>query len=114
MRSSDWSSDVCSSDLLEVDRAEVRGPAGAGAAENARAVILDRLADDIHGGEDLRVHGAASGQQCRGLIVDHCVARSERSEERRVGKEGASNVAFTVDAVILKKKQEKHRDQDIE
>src|SRR3546814_2952822 len=139
MRSSDWSSDVCSSDLLEVDRAEVRGPAGAGAAENARAVILDRLADDIHGGEDLRVHGAASGQQCRGLIVDHCVDRSEfllhvhgrepghlallplgRSEEHTSELQSLMRISYAVFCLKKKKhtyrlvqKTEQEKEQDI-
>src|SRR3546814_8199681 len=69
MRISDWSSDVCSSDLL--------GHAGA-RAELARLEQLDAIGvdDDVEGGAG-DTHGDRGD-------------RNERSEERRVGKECVS------------------------
>src|SRR3546814_4656600 len=64
MRISDWSSDVCSSDLLELDR-EIRNA--------AFGVELVRPGDCL-----------------RGTHLDAARARAARSEERRVGKECVS------------------------
>src|SRR3546814_4525572 len=64
MRISDWSSDVCSSDLIAVDVIE-------------------------HGMQDAEIDPAAVILE----IVDHChqaVQHRGRSEERRVGKECVS------------------------
>src|SRR3546814_10017150 len=70
MRISDWSSDVCSSDLF----GDARVQAGVG----ARVGLVDAGAEHGHG-------GAARGQ--RGLVRGGVDARSE---ERRVGKECVS------------------------
>src|SRR3546814_19205656 len=94
MRISDWSSDVCSSDLLRVERAAqllamlavgadaigVEGPALADLPEN-----LARAADF-----------AAVG------IFEH----EQRSEERRVGKECVSTCRYRWSPYHQKKKQE--------
>src|SRR3546814_1568897 len=75
MRISDWSSDVCSSDLRQA--AAVRGDVGGG--------VL--VADPRH---------ALVGLQCLGVGHRHAGQRAElardlhRSEERRVGKECVS------------------------
>src|SRR3546814_5993079 len=66
MRISDWSSDVCSSDLDAED-------------DRPRLALLD-LAEDQVGGAEQRVDGLAL------RILD----RGRRSEERRVGKECVS------------------------
>src|SRR3546814_18002638 len=92
MRISDWSSDVCSSDLL-VDRT---GPADVvrqvcleGFDErriHARGIVgrgqfLQRP-DQSHGDETAAVAAEAAAGMRPGVVVDR------RSEERRVGKEG--------------------------
>src|SRR3546814_2090093 len=64
MRISDWSSDVCSSDL----------PGGV-----ARDEVGNAAQRDLFGREAV---GAA--------LVDRCISRPRRSEERRVGKECVS------------------------
>src|SRR2546429_5139556 len=78
--SRDWSSDVCSSDLLNVTETyapflEFGGP----------PVKVRALAEGL----------ARSGHPVTVLTADwglekHAVATAERSEERRVGKEGRS------------------------
>src|SRR3546814_2965480 len=65
MRISDWSSDVCSSDLR------------AGARARVRVVADPQLSRNVH---ELEVIGDCGRVQCR----------VERSEERRVGKECVS------------------------
>src|SRR5206468_6605730 len=73
----DWSSDVCSSDLLDV-------PVQHGAIR--RDAELVGLAMD---GEPFVAGELAVGDRgARGGREDFCAAARERSEERRVGKEG--------------------------
>src|SRR3546814_12297454 len=78
MRISDWSSDVCSSDLGGADRHAQQFFVAAGVVlhpEHADRATLDhRARDHRRSRDDQRVQGIA--------IV------AERSEERRVGKEG--------------------------
>src|SRR2546430_11142181 len=76
----DWSSDVCSSDLLEVDVALLeRAPDGAmGCAANDRRV-----------GYQQRIREAVMSldeDECDAFVRMHA-PRLSRSEERRVGKE---------------------------
>src|SRR3546814_14272482 len=101
MRISDWSSDVCSSDLLEI-----------GAVIGARLVHLERLVDGLLRALTLDLHGVVADlvlairlepaaeraflgeidrpfphrEAGRGRLVG--LVRLDRSEERRVGKEG--------------------------
>src|SRR3546814_13126417 len=94
MRISDWSSDVCSSDLLRLGH----GRRGAAAAEHGVRVVESQIFH-VPGGMRIRQSGAteeldieikevdprtvelrASGYQCAEI----------RSEERRVGKECVS------------------------
>src|SRR3546814_19039196 len=95
MRISDWSSDVCSSDLApdcELVLAEPRGAADTAASLSAGRLDHDFVPDTICDGlrgtlgapgfEILRAHRA------RVVVVDD--ADTIRSEERRVGKEGVS------------------------
>src|SRR3546814_4246739 len=79
MRISDWSSDVCSSDL-ELQRGEARVEA-AGCRQLAVAAALDQAA--------LVDHQDAVGLQHGGEAVGDDQRRA-RSEERRVGKECVS------------------------
>src|SRR3546814_13995551 len=91
MRISDWSSDVCSSDLLVAagrhgqdggeDRADAGGPAeGEGQTDHIGAEDAGRPLDGVDAG--LAV-------EQRDFQQAH-VMQAERSEERRVGKECVS------------------------
>src|SRR3546814_3955721 len=78
MRISDWSSDVCSSDLLLLD-----------------APALAEIAPDLRhrrvGHRDGRGAGEArGGKQCGAHARHRAHGRAVRSEERRVGKECVS------------------------
>src|SRR3546814_980360 len=80
MRISDWSSDVCSSDLVAARARPVdhrRGEAG----QLAVAVGLAQLVADR-----ILVAGLPLG----GAVAQHQMREVERSEERRVGKECVS------------------------
>src|SRR3546814_9503209 len=68
MRISDWSSDVCSSDLAELDQREARRP------------------------EEKAAHHRAVAVQARSApaSLTVCIMTTARSEERRVGKECVS------------------------
>src|SRR3546814_17523359 len=81
MRISDWSSDVCSSDLLLACSTQHRIAAGNPPVTRGRVAIIRKLdmAQRIAlGGNGEHAHRAVE------LFVDHEV---RRSEERRVGKE---------------------------
>src|SRR3546814_13929884 len=101
MRMSDWSSDVCSSDLSERQRAEIGGPV-------ELALALDILADDAAAHlrkavEIIRIFGTRDPRAFLEFLPFECPLSHERparrplepseirrSEERRVGKEGVS------------------------
>src|SRR3546814_7029234 len=76
MRISDWSSDVCSSDLTLISRADYK-------AENPVATI---------GSEQISSVGQPSLDVAIGQMPQFAAAQgaAERSEERRVGKECVS------------------------
>src|SRR3546814_1532849 len=80
MRISDWSSDVCSSDLVEQEAVEARLllHALAGVDQQQRRVGTGRAGDHVL--DELAMAGR---------VDDHVVAFG-RSEERRVGKECVS------------------------
>src|SRR3546814_2295241 len=73
MRISDWSSDVCSSDLIEAREMDER----AERARRTRPIGVGRAVEP-----HLRERASALDQ--------HRIADMERSEERRVGNEGGS------------------------
>src|SRR3546814_14004544 len=90
MRISDWSSDVCSSDLLQdlrqaqMGRAFERGPGQApfrvAQPHRARRAVLDR--EQPYAGD--------RGERDDRQVDEEEGAEAERSEERRVGKEWGS------------------------
>src|SRR3546814_11582917 len=90
MRISDWSSDVCSSDLADFGLRVLcprRGRAGDGAVEIAEQPML---------GAALFLVRRAGGKQAQVAVdlacigIDDDAAPAFRSEERRVGKECVS------------------------
>src|SRR3546814_14825528 len=89
MRISDWSSDVCSSDLL--DLGHVLLPQGGQLGGVLLAEALQFLRVPLLGGVLLlgeSVVGPSVGEGHHG--ADELVAVAHRSEERRVGKECVS------------------------
>src|SRR3546814_13229266 len=88
MRISDWSSDVCSSDLLRLPDTHDANPV----LRNARGV--DQTIADCERTDRGREIAAVSGPVDEGLVDRHLpetiVDVVIRSEERRVGKEGVS------------------------
>src|SRR3546814_21124773 len=95
MRISDWSSDVCSSDLARVERCRddvlapvVQAAAGIGGIDLVRHVAACQLGQRLGGGD---LHGLVDlgGPDVEGAA--EAVGEAEdRSEERRGGKECGS------------------------
>src|SRR3546814_7299600 len=83
MRISDWSSDVCSSDLRSL-----AGGSGFGNGLASRGEGCRRAAPDPAGAAGDRGPGDEGGRAARGLA--HHTLGKDRSEERRVGKECVS------------------------
>src|SRR3546814_15378339 len=104
MRISDWSSDVCSSDLLLEDHRDLPPPdpahlAGREADEVAllaRAVPeADLAADDPPRRRGDEPHDRQAGHGlARAGFPDDCDRLAARSEERRVGKECVRTCRF--------------------
>src|SRR3546814_15286466 len=97
MRISDWSSDVCSSDLLALGRHTGQVEAGVGGRHIRRGlqIQVDRADKTAFSHDRSTLH--AVQQLAHGLprtIVETAgtamMLRAERSEERRVGKECVS------------------------
>src|SRR3546814_20514097 len=96
MRISDWSSDVCSSDLL--DRADVHEHVFAAVIANDEAKTLLSIEEFYNAfafTDDLRGHSApaASASAASGTAADTTAITAKtatRSDERRVGKECVS------------------------
>src|SRR3546814_3116397 len=96
MRISDWSSDVCSSDLKTVERTEwlldhrrSRQPRGPATLCNQDSFV-PQVPQGLAGG--VTAHSVARRQRMltRELGSGEFVVADSRSEERRVGKEGVS------------------------
>src|SRR5207245_4323331 len=89
----DWSSDVCSSDLVQEDPEALMDARLLGEPEDARELVLQR-AGAVRVDVRRRQHDTTSAQWQelleRRLVAsgDHLRAAARRSEERRVGKEG--------------------------
>src|SRR3546814_11533241 len=97
MRISDWSSDVCSSDLNDVEQQEfeqlVVGEARGSRREEAAAQPLTMAVVADRRCADRADRGAVEGQGLflQGLFLQ---GRFLRSEERRVGKEWGRTCRF--------------------
>src|SRR3546814_11314903 len=90
MRISDWSSDVCSSDLAAVVVEGLVAP-GLGAVDLERQVRGHEVLSVEADARDLRLGPAAELERQHRVGRDRVVAEQPlRSEERRVGKECVS------------------------
>src|SRR3546814_9638628 len=90
MRISDWSSDVCSSDLLDGKPAVVRVKPGQQRILLHLAADLDKAGDDLAADAEGQI-GLVAGAHLAGIagtVLEDL--RLGRSEERRVGKECVS------------------------
>src|SRR3546814_18203531 len=117
MRISDWSSDVCSSDLIDADQHLAFGRAPDNAGRRGR---LDRDARQLRGGIDQRFErqvdarrddpaaigavGADMVKGRRGAKADDKLVPVRSSEARRVGKEGGSTCRYRGSPYHKKKK----------
>src|SRR3546814_11632709 len=97
MRISDWSSDVCSSDLLFVQkplRIQRRHAAEAGRSDRLAVVLVGHVAGGEHAlDRSLRGAAAEPGADLQVTVVHRQLALEQAgvgSEERRVGKESVS------------------------
>src|SRR3546814_15218016 len=104
MRISDWSSDVCSSDLVAALLSQGAAP--------GRIMELDDGAPGGYGwGELVTVAERQLGHPIRALAVPRPAQRlaAARSEERRVGKEGVSTCRSWWSPYHEKKTREQHQ-----
>src|SRR3546814_7882238 len=99
MRISDWSSDVCSSDLVLQDAHALDLARDTPATAMARMQQLDR--DALHVLDDGRLAG---------IVTYRGLARLARSEERREGKSVSVRVDLGGCRIIKKKNNNKHHD----
>src|SRR3546814_14212012 len=89
MRISDWSSDVCSSDLPDGERTDLPRPSiDTGLGLERVAAVLQGVHDN-YDTDTFKTLIAASVEQT-GVPADEAHKASHRSEERRVGKECVS------------------------
>src|SRR3546814_12294334 len=103
MRISDWSSDVCSSDLIELAREQVGGECqapGVGGHEGTRAQLdvavghpVDRAQIVVHhfalpaAVPHQRLEKRLAGNEAEAIDCLETIPARVRTEERRVGKE---------------------------
>src|SRR3546814_19012980 len=92
MRSSDWSSDVCSSDLFSAwRRRSMPTPAS---PIKVKLPVPVTLIYDAEGKEVLHVNGPLEWDGPKGKALVEAAVKGTRSEERRVGKEGVSTCRY--------------------
>src|SRR3546814_17651559 len=87
MRISDWSSDVCSSDLTLEDHSGIASADGGGNS------VLNGLGSDAEPRHDVTARPDIQHRQAFSLLhpnIDSAFGLAQRSEERRVGKECVS------------------------
>src|SRR3546814_18156493 len=115
MRISDWSSDVCSSDLrveaalrerlhVTVHRLDLVAPRSLGRQELVLH-LLEMLANDMQAGVRQQVMDVGDPPGAGVLDRDHGIARAARSEERRVGQVCVSTCRYRWQQCNEKKKK---------
>src|SRR3546814_1902324 len=88
MRISDWSSDVCSSDLSEEDTNGQAGEAPHGVSARSQPAESKPVPVEVIGGDEIEeVQPRRSQRGARSYKIQEVI---KRSEERRVGKECVS------------------------
>src|SRR3546814_12122310 len=109
MRISDWSSDVCSSDLLEVLKR--RGPAEKSVSElGVSDLVMDLAAHQVRKGgvpvelTSREVRVLEYLMRNKGRVVTRSMILDARSAERRVGKECVSTCRYRWSPYHEKKK----------
>src|SRR3546814_13090076 len=119
MRISDWSSDVCSSDLYVVADVHLTAPIAAGLDDAFAASLVvtygtvwHALADRarLQSGEKMLVTGASGGVGQAAVLLGKAlgavvVAAASRSEESRVGEDGVRTGTDRWSPDSLKQKQ---------
>src|SRR3546814_15078197 len=94
MRISDWSSDVCSSDLLLRALASIYGvDISADNVEESRVRLLEVLRSHYHNDANTMTPSEGFASAARTTVASNIVHAdflADRSEERRVGKECVS------------------------
>src|SRR3546814_16626019 len=94
MRISDWSSDVCSSDLGEADQADLAATLQSLGAQDRLHLVETAFDIVVYQHIVIPVPVADLVRRARHARRDHLVSvsipRAQRSEERRVGKEWVS------------------------
>src|SRR3546814_16059785 len=114
MRISDWSSDVCSSDLL-VGIAQVVAGVFPGTSRSAATIFVALLAGTTNRAAatefaflvGIPTMFAATGYEVLSLYLDGGLGRVDRSEEGRVGQECVSTGRSRGSRLYLKKKTKK-------
>src|SRR3546814_13012144 len=86
MRISDWSSDVCSSDLIAQIIGVIDDARQVGVLEIDARPVMMRRADEGAGDE----RGRGLGHRRRAIAAARLVAKPRRTEERSVGQECVS------------------------
>src|SRR3546814_16464164 len=94
MRISDWSSDVCSSDLANREGEVFRPPSETEVANSTAVYEVEMVAEAFASGASRRAEGFVQRVAIKSVCLDanDCAndVRTVRSEERRVGKECVS------------------------
>src|SRR3546814_16889119 len=90
MRISDWSSDVCSSDLIVITLDRAMRPARTEAVERGEQRLLRPRLSRRSGDADDPAMAARTRRDTERVQRRRAVGDADRSEERRVGKECVS------------------------
>src|SRR3546814_15980337 len=95
MRISDWSSDVCSSDLKGLPAVKIKSVKAIATAPQGSNLIVVKVETTEPGLYGLGCatftqRAVAAVAAIEGYMNDFCVGKDVRSEERRVGKECVS------------------------
>src|SRR3546814_2986240 len=109
MRISDWSSDVCSSDLRKLLRRRDNGERGIGCDANAEIDLHSVGADRHWDGLDARQVQAFSHHGAAGIFdqgaAAGCLERQKRSEEHTSELQSLMRISYAVFSLTKKRNQ---------